>query len=278
MKRLKEKLKSRDGASLILSLLVFLVCVMAAASVLAAAVSNVGRARSSRVEQQRYQTLSSAVRLICGELEKVEYTGKYKSYTWEEGGTEYFYYEQQNGEFKMQAAYESQPFRLADFSFMEGALRKEMDEVFRRQFRKDDGSAKDGCSPLPDSEVTEAGAAQIINLKVTLPDDLAGYPYTDGSMPEEYKIPKTANVKIELDHNPIQNNITLTAWLDDSGAAPAPGSVKMVAVLKADTAPAPEAPDPAQQPGTALPGTAAAEEKTVSVKWKLESVNMRTEP
>lgn len=48
------------------------------ASVLMAASSNAGKLRSNREEQQKYLTLSSALTLLCGELESVEYCGTYR--------------------------------------------------------------------------------------------------------------------------------------------------------------------------------------------------------
>lgn len=277
MRRLKEKFKSNEGASLILALLVFLLCIMVAFSVLAAAVSNAGRARSVRVEQQRYQTLSSAVRLICGELEKVEYTGKYEVSEWNTGGVNYFYCRQQNGEFKMQSAYSGQTLRLADFSFLTDGLKKEMDEVFRRRFRKEDGSgdAKEGYAPLADAEVAAASAAC---LTVTLPDNLAGYPYAAGSTPGRYEIPKTVNVRIELDHD--TRNLRVTAWLDDAGNPPSAGSGVMAAELAADADPAPTVPAPPTAPGSEadIPAGNTPAPNTVSVKWKLDRTSMTTAP
>lgn len=277
MKPLKEKLKSKDGASLILSLLVFLLCVMVASSVFAAAVSNAGKARSSRVEQQRYQTLSSAVRLICGELEKIEYTGKYNLYHGtDSSSSSFFYYEQQPGSFKMQDTHNSQSFQLTNFPLLAETLQKEMDEVFRRQFLKTDGSGKDGYKPLAVTDVLPAGSSSDKSLTVTLPDNLTGYPYA-GSTPKEYGIPKTVNIKIELDHDNPRNIITLTAWLDDSGALPSKGSGIMIAELMADIAPEPEPPNPTDVPGSAPSGTTATE-KTVFVKWKLDGIRMTTVP
>ena len=56
-----------SGASILLALLFFLVCAMVGASVLMAAASNAGKSRSSREEQQKYLTLSSAMQLVCDE-------------------------------------------------------------------------------------------------------------------------------------------------------------------------------------------------------------------
>lgn len=287
MKRLKEKLKNSDGASLLLSLLVFLLCVMVAASVLAAAVSNAGKTRSSRVEQQRYQTLSSALSLICGEIEKVEYVGKYQVSSWTAGGVEYFYCQQQNGEFKMQGSFRTQTFKLAEFSFMSETLKKEMDEVFRQQFQKTDGSgdAEKGYGPLPDDEVITADAAAAadpIRLTVTLPDGLPGYPYADGTVWKEYQLPKTVNVEIKLDHNNNDNNkkniITLTAWLDDTGAPPAKGSSVMVAKMKADIVPKPEIPPGKGADKSDIPSGVTPTDKTLSVQWTLDGMSMTVAP
>lgn len=78
MDALRKKWNSSRGASILLALLFLLVCMMVGASVLMAAASNAGKLRSNQVEQQRYLTLSSALTMLCGELEKVEYRGKYE--------------------------------------------------------------------------------------------------------------------------------------------------------------------------------------------------------
>lgn len=281
MKRLSEKLKSRDGASLLISLLVFLLCVMVAATVLAAAVSNAGKARSDRAEQQRYQTLSSAVRLVCDGLEEVEYLGKYNSYTWEDplnNTTKYYYCEQSPGEVKMQSGYETRELKFADdFSFMKDNLKKEMNDAFGQRF------LRDGCKPLEGDEViTEERAAEAANkirLAVTLPDNLAGYPYEAGSAPyEEYGIPQTANIEIKLDHKTAR--ITLTAWLnDDPASSPTKenGVITAELALTADSALVPDIPD-WRHPGTLPSPKPSPEPKTVTVKWKLVEMKVRTAP
>lgn len=78
LEALRKKWNSSRGASILLALLFLLVCMMVGASVLMAAASNAGKLRSNQVEQQRYLTLSSALTMLCGELEKVEYRGKYE--------------------------------------------------------------------------------------------------------------------------------------------------------------------------------------------------------
>lgn len=71
-----------------MALLFLLVCMMVASSVLMAAVSNAGKIRGDRTEQQKYLTLASALRLVCGELEKMEYTGQYQHAEWFEENEE----------------------------------------------------------------------------------------------------------------------------------------------------------------------------------------------
>lgn len=74
---LRRKLSSSTGASLLLALLFLLLCSTVAASVLMAAVSNAGKLRSNQEEHQKYLALSSAVSLLCDELNAAEYTGHY---------------------------------------------------------------------------------------------------------------------------------------------------------------------------------------------------------
>ncbi len=77
MGSIRDKLRSQRGASILLALLFFLVCAMVGASVLMAAASNAGKSRSSREEQQKYLTLSSAMQLVCDELTAAKYIGTY---------------------------------------------------------------------------------------------------------------------------------------------------------------------------------------------------------
>lgn len=78
LNRLRLKLKSCRGASILMALLFLLVCMLVASSVLMAAASNSGKLRSNQQEQQKYLALSSALRLVCDELTAAEYTGQYE--------------------------------------------------------------------------------------------------------------------------------------------------------------------------------------------------------
>ena len=60
MERVREKLHSRTGASLLIALLFFLVAMTVGAVVLTAASANAGRIQNNRQEQQNYLAVASA--------------------------------------------------------------------------------------------------------------------------------------------------------------------------------------------------------------------------
>lgn len=217
MRRLREKLHSQSGLSILLALLMFLVCVMVASSVLAAAASNAGRIRSGQVEHQKYLTLSSAIRLICDELEQAKYIGQYQVYEWSvpvivdgvKTTNEYFYVEQIPGNYSCDKLTEQLP------------LGKELDRIFSGQFK---GA---GYQPLSGGDVA-AGPADGHILTVTLKglDD-----YFD-SGPEQYRVPEEVTVRVELKDS---GHIALTAWLGTGGEPDA--NETMAAELVAVSAP-----------------------------------------
>lgn len=240
MERLGKKLRSESGASILLGLLIFLVCVMVGSSVFAAAASNAGKAKSNRVEQQKYLTLSSAIQLVADEIQQADYTGRYKRWLWDvttttvdktdplnpvttEEKKSYFYCEQISCE-----AYpaESLPktYSCGDLT-AQLSLEKELDGIFRQQF-----TDKDGYQGLADSFVEDTSAER--ELTVTLPEGLPGYPADLGAPGlTPYQASRAVKVKVKLDH--ATKHILLTAWLDDgSGALPADGKDTMIAELK----------------------------------------------
>ena len=242
MKGLRRKLHSQSGASILLALLLFLVCAMVAASILAASVSNAGKARSNRVEQQKYLTLSSAIRLVAEEIEKAEYRGRYNVYEWTDvitttvtitnaDGTvsttstsesrNYFWCEQMEAE--PGDTTDPKQFVCGDLTALI-PLEKELDEIFRRQF-----TAKGaGYNGLGDAKV-EDSTPRVLTITLPLDADgkvnLEGYP--DSGL-DVYQVPNIATVQVELNHD--TNHITLTAWLGN-GAAPADNSNTMMAEL-----------------------------------------------
>lgn len=67
--RIKSKLNSRRGVSLVLALLLILICTFAGAAALTAASSNAGRYPYVREYQQQYLAVSSAAKLIHDDLD-----------------------------------------------------------------------------------------------------------------------------------------------------------------------------------------------------------------
>lgn len=229
MKRLLKKLHSQRGASILLALLMLLVCMMVGSSVLAASASNAGKAKSNRVEQQRYLNLSSAIQLIAEELEKAEYTGKYKLWEWEVTTTvtdysdsanpittttskSFFYCQQTEGVYSCGDLTNQLP------------LGKELDEIFSQQFTAKGGKAA-GYEALEGANV-ESSAVR--TLTVSLPEGLSGYP---DSGPAQYQVPREVTVQVKLDH--ATKHILLTAWLGNEPDAPADGKDTMIAELVA---------------------------------------------
>lgn len=265
MKRLRGKLHSQSGISILLALLMFLVCAMVAASVLGAAASNAGKIRSNQVEHQKYLTLSSAIRLICDELERAEYIGQYQVYEWsvtvpgdngEAITTNYFYVKQIPGKYSCGDLTTQLP------------LGKELNKIFSKQF------AGAGYEALSGAEVEDPTPRTLI---VTL-DGLDGYPAPkDPDKPTAYEVPKKVTVEVTLSHD--TRHIMVKAWLG-GGAPPDDGSNTMSAELVAKAA------DPSEGlkdgnplvidyspggriPGTSSLGTAKDPQKTFPMKWEL---------
>ena len=138
---LKRKLQSQRGASLLLALLFLALCSLVTATILMAAVSNAGKARSNLREHQSYLALSSAVDLICDEIVRSEYRGKYhyreeiietpveNPETGEETGevitTTYYHFTQREGSCTHKGADTE--------SRLTGLLKKDLDTLFARQ-------------------------------------------------------------------------------------------------------------------------------------------------
>lgn len=73
MKRLKQKLNSDHGVSLVLALMVFITCAMVGVAVLTAVSASAGRYSYTDKEQQDYLAVSSAARMIEEGLQKSSY-------------------------------------------------------------------------------------------------------------------------------------------------------------------------------------------------------------
>lgn len=265
MKRLREKLHSKSGMSILLALLMFLVCAMVAASVLGAAASNAGKIRSNQVEHQKYLTLSSAMRLICDELERAEYTGQYQVYEWsvavtgDDGKpitTDYFYVEQLSGKYSCGDLTAQLP------------LGKELDEIFSKKF------VDAGYKALSGAAVEDSTKRTLI---VTL-DGLNGYPAPkDPNNPTAYEVPRKVTVAVTLNHD--TRHITVKAWLGGGNAPPEDDSNTMSAELVAKIADASEGLKDGNPlvinytPGGRIPGDspsgAGDSRSTSTMKWEL---------
>lgn len=227
MKRLYKKMHSQEGASILLALLLFLLCAMVAASILAAAVSNAGKNKSNQIEQQKYLTLTSALQLVCDELEQIEYTGKYTVTEWDvitevtdnndpsnpvttTTTKQFFSCRQTEGAYEGSDLYQLVP--------LENAL----DEIFAKHFT---GAGYQERSGIENSTNT-------FDLTVELPSDLKGYPY---SGPKVYEVDSKVTVKVEL--SPSTHHITLTAWLGTDDPTNGKATVVAELVAKNNTAP-----------------------------------------
>ena len=73
MRALRQKLNSQRGASILIAMVFFLLCLTVGAVVLTAATANAGRLASRRQEEQNYLTVSSAARLLRDELAGAEF-------------------------------------------------------------------------------------------------------------------------------------------------------------------------------------------------------------
>ena len=221
MKRLRRKLHSQSGAALLLAFLLLLLCIMVASSILAAAASNAGKIKSNRIEQQKYMTLTSAVQLICDDLEKAKYTAEYDKYEWkvEEDGTEYFHIKLYSGTYTDNSLTDQIP------------LGKWLNHILFGEYKNREGYDYSGLTGVT------ADPTYTCNLEVTLPDGLKGYPYKTASSPQAvYQVDQTVTVKVEI--NDTTHNITLTAWLGGEDYDPN-DPVKVTAELAAKKVPSP---------------------------------------
>ena len=85
MRRIRAKLNSSRGATILFALLVFMLCVVAGTAALTAASSNAGRFSHAGSDQQQYLSVSSAAGLLRDEFGGATFTAKIslkETYTW----------------------------------------------------------------------------------------------------------------------------------------------------------------------------------------------------
>ena len=87
MERIKKKIQSQSGASVLCALRAFLVAAMVSVTIVAAAVTTVKRVNSDREAQQAQLTLISAAQLVRDEMEKTEYKKVTVTYSDSSGGS-----------------------------------------------------------------------------------------------------------------------------------------------------------------------------------------------
>lgn len=253
MERLRKKLRSERGASILLALLLFLVSIMVGSSVLAAGVSNAGKIRSNQAEQQKYLTLSSAIQLVADEITKAEYKGKYTVWEWDEVATvkevddsvtpsvetvisvtrvSYFYCMQTEGEYSCGDLDIQLPFK------------PKLEELFGNRFEV----KGEGFERLPVPTPAPAGQYDLLVTVEGLPDDA----------PAAYEVSNQVTVRVKLDGS--THHILLTAWegatipmktdlTDPAGETPdLSEAVQAELVAKAGTIPVP------YNPGFRVPG------------------------
>lgn len=255
MKTLRKKLHSQSGASILLALLFFLVSMLVAASVLVAAVSNAGKLRSNYDEQQKYMALSSALRLVCGELEKAQYTGKYEVCRWtvpavvdEDGNIitpaiNYYHVRQTEGEFVCGKLENSLDFTQA------------LDGLFAEEF-----AGRAGYSPL--SGVTAPPSTKTLTVIV------------DGDPAVKEKFPSVeVTVKLRKDLR-IQMTAVLDPKYDEAGNLISP--YQMQAELEASGLPTLNfTPGPDEFAGGSPGAGSTSEVKSTDpiITWKLDWVS-----
>lgn len=263
VERLRKKLRSESGASILLALLMFLVCALVGATVLAAAASNAGKARSSRTEQQKFLNLSSAIQLVADEIQRAEYTGKYQVYKWKTPevtdpvsgsvitpAIDWFFCQQTAGDYSCGDLTDQLPFG------------QKLDEIFGEQF------TGTGYAPLYASPSAAGEYDLLVKLEGTFPSD---------SAPKGYEVPKEVTVRVKLDGN--THHILLTAW-EGKGSIPTDpttGSVDLSKTMQAElVAKKGTAPVLDYNPGTRTAGTPPADEAATPkdaagapMKWEL---------
>lgn len=283
MKNVRAKLRSQRGASILLALLFLLVCMLAAASVLMAAVSNAGKIQSNYQEQQRYLTLSSALRLVVEELERAEYRGWYTVKTWTETrtvtrpdgttvtfSTDYYSVQQDLGAFSCGHLSEldnegktpangGTPLNQEVLTF-----RRELDGLFAREF------TGTGWKPLSGDQIASLptnpgdGSTRILTVSVTGDEELAK---------------QLGPVTVEADMG--QNlRIHLKATLEPDGAG-GPAYVMEAELAPSDnTALTVEYPKdrlPKNEPGIDAGVVTESEKQTKEVlTWKLDWITRQT--
>lgn len=211
MNRLQKKIKSESGASILLAMLMFLVCAVVAASIVAAASANAGKLRGNIAEQQKELALTSAIKIVGEELNNTTYIPKYEITTWSNKTTNYYNIKQLSGDYICgKNLSESQQAALTNDLL---PLKNGLNAMFARSFNRP------GMSPLSNaSDIEDISSPIIFTLRVALPDNLDGYSFaTDPADLNPYKLSQFVTVNVILNNNTW--NLTLHAFLGNDEAS-----------------------------------------------------------
>lgn len=215
-----RKWHSGRGASILLALLFLLLCMMVGASVIMAAASNSGKIRSNQEEQQRYLALSSALRLVCDELESMEYVGRYRHghvdvyslevvgknennediYDWVDSGRDRHFYWQQQGLLRIKDSAEGTETQWHLMNTI--PFQHDLDKVFAESFGDliDDIQAGDEYSEADRRPLAPAAGPYALTLTPSVGDDR-------GTLSNE--------VRITAEMNAVNGQIVLTGTFED---------------------------------------------------------------
>lgn len=159
-------------------MLFLLICILVTVSVSMASLSNVGKIRGNLAEQQKYLTLSSALRLVCGQLTGTgcQYQGRYS----------YHYIPEETDDDGNVTQEERRIYRQLEGGFQCGLnqtanvilpLVNDLDALFARNFKPlpgQGGSAYE-FTPLPQTQMFPRGPHRLV-LTV---EDAGGAPHPD---------------------------------------------------------------------------------------------------
>lgn len=289
MALVKRKLKSQSGASIILAMLLLLLCIMIGSSILAAGMSNAGKGFSMRTAQQEYFMVKSAIELVCGELEKLEYKGKY-TFSGEEfhccdlpdhtfaDHMQFIHYElkyvmkqgELSGTVQLPDTFKNEmrdsfdrlyavPFYYAS------SIPPLSEEVYQRTYIIDPDPAL-GLGPRFDGPEVSEKQTDPYKFVIKVNDSSGSFPGFASNIPLR---DKTVDVTVEI----IESDLSLKVTAEITGT----GSNKMEALMRTDTTPpvnvftAPTDAD-ASPYGTPSPVPVYTRQIATPLKWKAEYI------
>ena len=190
MIRVKQKLNSSRGASILLAFVLFLLCAMVSAVVVGSAMTNMQKVKNRREQQQVYYSVSSAARLLHDAMEQVSFVGSESVQTYGctnvvVGGTDQFTFidpAQHHAEYPastFQAADTAQDLPLAKI-LQTGAQKVYMSRITYVS------SNRVPFTGWSDTFIIEDGTNPVVSVKVVL-DDKYNLTFTLAPQDEKWK-------------------------------------------------------------------------------------------